>query len=49
MVQIGTVLNVVDNSGAKKAYCIQINNTSENMGISKFLNYGSNRYSFKCY
>ena len=29
MVQIGTVLNVVDNSGAKKAYCIQINNTSE--------------------
>ena len=29
MVQIGTVLNVIDNSGAKKAYCIRINNTSE--------------------
>ena len=24
MIQIGTTLNVIDNSGAKKAYCIKI-------------------------
>lgn len=29
MIQVGTVLNVADNSGAKKAYCIRIINASK--------------------
>lgn len=33
MVQVGTILNVVDNCGAKKAYCIRVvNKTSASIG-----------------
>lgn len=33
MVQVGTTLNVVDNCGAKKAYCIRVvNKTSASIG-----------------
>ena len=35
MIQVGTELKVVDNSGAKKAYCIKVLATSSNNKIAK--------------
>ena len=35
MIQVGTELKIVDNSGAKKAYCIKVLSTSSNNKIAK--------------